>query len=259
LISIVTVYNDKRILDRYLLNSLRNQTAKFQLIKLDNTTNKYKSAAEALNYGGRKSKGKYIIFVHQDVELADENWLDRVENMLRGIRDLGIAGCAGMDSSGEPKGFIDDSGQRWGQPLDEPIPVQTLDESVLIIPKEVFDILQFDSQNFDGWHGYGTDYSLSVKAMGLSSYVVPAFISHHSPSSRKQPSLIKGLFEAQKRLIKKHKKIKRIYMTCGFLPTSLAFLISPKLTYRAYTSFGARKFTSLILSLLLDEVRKWFK
>jgi len=226
LLSIVTVYNDERILDRYLLNSLRNQTAKFELITLDNTNNKFRSAAEALNYGGRRSNGKYIMFVHQDVKLSGEDWLNRVEKTLECIHDLGVAGCSGMDIAGHAKGFIDDNGRLWGKPIDKPTIVQTLDESVLIVPKEVFNRLQFDSQTFNGWHGYGADYSLSVIKIGLKAYVIPAFIHHYSPSSRRKPSLIRGLFEAQEKLILKHRRNhKYIYTTSGFLPTSLTFLL----------------------------------
>ena len=71
MISIVTVYNDRQILDGNLLGSLKDQTAKFQLIKLDNINNRFKSMAEALNRGRSEAKGKYIMFVHQDVKLAE--------------------------------------------------------------------------------------------------------------------------------------------------------------------------------------------
>jgi hypothetical protein len=55
---------------------------------------------------------------------------------LECIRDLGVAGCAGIDIAGRPKGFIDDNSQLWGEPIDKPTVVQTLDESVLIVPKK---------------------------------------------------------------------------------------------------------------------------
>jgi len=67
MISIVCVYNDEITLKDYLLKSLENQTSKHELILIDNTQGKYKSAAGALNWGGGKAKGKYIMFVHQDV------------------------------------------------------------------------------------------------------------------------------------------------------------------------------------------------
>ena len=63
MISVVVVYNDKQILDKWLLKSLKNQTVNFELIALDNTKAEFKSAAEVLNYGGKKAKGKYVIRV----------------------------------------------------------------------------------------------------------------------------------------------------------------------------------------------------
>lgn len=55
MISIVCVYNNQDILNDWLLKSLKNQTIKFELIKIDNTRNTFKSAEEALNYGGKKA------------------------------------------------------------------------------------------------------------------------------------------------------------------------------------------------------------
>ncbi|GAH67636.1 unnamed protein product, partial [marine sediment metagenome] len=82
MISIVVVYNNKRILNDILLKSLKKQTAKFELIALDNTKGKFKSAAEALNQGGKNANGKYIMFVHQDIELDSDLWLKEVEKFL---------------------------------------------------------------------------------------------------------------------------------------------------------------------------------
>lgn len=165
-----------------------------------------------------------------------------------------------MNVAGEQKGFIDDNGQPWGKPLDEPEVVQTLDECLLIIPKKVFDQLQFDAETFDGWHGYGADYSLMVKEMGLTAYAIPAFIHHYSTSSRKKPFRVKGLFEAQKKLIMKHeKKHKYIYMTCGFLPISLRFLLNPKLIIKTYWTFRITKFIKLATILLSIQIRRRLK
>lgn len=80
MISIVCVYNDEKILNDFLLKSLKAQTVEYELIKIDNTQNRFKSAAEALNYGGKKAKGEYIMLVHQDVDLSSDTWLKNEEN-----------------------------------------------------------------------------------------------------------------------------------------------------------------------------------
>ena len=76
LISIICVYNNKEILEKYLLESLKTQNEEYELILIDNRENKFNSAASALNYGGKKSKGEILIFVHQDVEFYENNLKD---------------------------------------------------------------------------------------------------------------------------------------------------------------------------------------
>jgi len=46
--------------------------------------------AKALNYGATqiKSGSKYAMFVHQDVKLLSDSWLEEAERMLDSIPDL---------------------------------------------------------------------------------------------------------------------------------------------------------------------------
>ena len=214
MISIVVVYNNEQGLNEILLKSLRNQTAKFELIKLDNTKGRFKSAAEALNYGGNQANEKYIMFVHQDVELGSTSWLENAEQFLDSIPKIGIAGVAGMSKKGKinderKKGYISDCGEIWGKPFEKPEEVQTLDECLLIVPKVVFAKLKFDEKIFDEWHCYGADYCLCTQQIGLKSYVLPLFIYHRSLRSN-----VKKLLKYQKRLYLKHKtNYKKIYTT----------------------------------------------
>lgn len=216
--SIIVVFNDERALNEILLKSLSNQTTKFELTAIDNTKGQFKSAAEALNYGGKQANGKYIMFVHQDVDLGSNSWLENVEKALDDIPDLGIAGVAGMSEKGKTnkergRGYINDCGEiwQWSNAVQRPEQVQTLDECLLIVPKEIFSKTQFDEKTFDGWHCYGVDYCLSVRQMGFKPYVVPAFIYHRSLRSN-----VKDLPKYQERLYNKAgKNYKRIYTTCG--------------------------------------------
>lgn len=218
MISVVCVYNNEQALERILLSSLKNQTASFEFIKLDNTAGRFKSAAEALNYGAKQANGKYIMFVHQDVELDSALLLEKVENILNLIPDLGIAGVAGMSETGKTdkergRGYISNCGQIWecANPVEKPEKVQTLDECLLIVPKSVFNKLQFDSDVFDNWHCYGADYCLSVREIGLNPYVIPVFIYHRSLLTN-----VKNILRYKKRLFNKHRKnYNHIYTTTG--------------------------------------------
>lgn len=216
MISVVVVYNNKRIFNDILIKSLKKQTSKFELVALDNTNGEFKSASEALNYGGYMATGKYLMFIHQDVDLATETWLEEVEKTLDGIPDLGIAGVAGMSESGRnfaerQRGHISNAGENWGHRIEEEEPVQTLDELLLIVPASQFKKMQFDEKTFDHWHCYGADYCLSVRYTGLNAYVIPAFVYHRSLSYN-----IRNFGIYKRRLYDKHKKYYRqIHTTSG--------------------------------------------
>lgn len=232
--SLVCLYNDEKILDSFLLRSLKNQSKKFQLILLDNTKGKFKSAASGLNCGGRKAKGEYIIFVHQDVDFYLNKWLEKAENILDSIFNLGIAGIAGMSEEGkenrergrniifhgEPK-----IAWSWGNPIKKPTPVQTLDECLLIIPKSIFKILQFDEKTCDGWHLYGVDYCLSIKKLGYGVYAIPLPIYHRSAGS----SFSEEYFKTLAKVLKKHRwNYSRIYTTMGDFRTKMPLFLQRK-------------------------------
>jgi len=224
MISVVCVYNNEKKLSDVLLKSLANQTTAYELITLDNTGNRYMSAAEALNYGGIEAKGDYIMFVHQDLWLGSSSWLEDVEEVLKSIPDLGVAGVAGTVDRGrnsrERYRFSIDTylEECWEETsrVKEPEEVQTLDECLLIVPGTVFAKLQFDEKVFDGWDCYGVDYCLSVKQLGLRAYVIPAPCSHSCLRAYYNIWELKGLLKSQKSLYKKHKRnYKYIYTWLG--------------------------------------------
>lgn len=244
MLSIVCVYNDKRVLECCLLGSLKNQTANHELLALDNTKGQFKSAAEALNYGGRLAKGKYIMFVHQDVDLCSNTWLEEAEKILESISGLGIAGVAGMSGNGntnrERGRNIIKHGKpatfwSWGTAIQKPEPVQTLDECLIIIPKSIFDILQFDQKICDNWHIYAVDYCLSVQKIGFGVYAIPMFIYHRSTGasikSRLQTVLSLGglpheYYQTLGKLLRKHKtNFKQVYTTVEDWNTSYPLVL----------------------------------
>jgi len=212
MISIICVYDDVNILRVNLLSSLKEQNTKFELILVDNTKALFKSLPKALNYGGNQAKGEYLMFVHQDVELIGSDWLRRAEKFLTSINDLGVAGVAGVDFDGNPVGFIVDRGRLWGSPIKNPKPVMTLDEQLLIIPRDIFNIMKFD-EGFK-WHSWAADICLRVQEFGLKTYVLPLLVSHNSSTL---PILKAGRIEDDdlKLWMKYRRKYPVIYKTTG--------------------------------------------
>jgi len=215
MISVVVVYSNEGVLNEVLLAGLRRQNVPYELIALANTDGRFKSAAEALNHGAERATGRYILFIHQDVELDSETWLERFEKRLDTLPDFGAAGVAGVTETptGEVRryGFISTCGSPWGTPDEVIHEVQTLDECLIATPRSVFNDLKLDAATFDGWHCYGADYCLCLQARGLKAYTLPFFIHHRSVQSNTT-----DLLKYQKRLHCKHGR-RRIRTASGLI------------------------------------------
>lgn len=225
MISVVCVYNNKTILEDCLLKSLHVQTTGYELILVDNTEGRFKSASKALNFGAGNAKGKYVMFVHQDVDLRSSSWLDDVERMLDSIANLGIAGVAGKKDT---KGVMTNIKQ--GNPpvlagrlqIEKPTEAQTLDECLVIIPRSVFNKLQFDEETCSDWHLFAVDYCLSVAVLALGVYTIPMYAYHRSTGSRvgnpfriilNTGSLPEGYYCTLGKLLVKHRHCYRMIYT----------------------------------------------
>ena len=241
MISIVCVYNNERLLADFLLDSLSRQTVHYELITIDNTENQFRSAAQALNCGGRNARGNYIMFVHQDIRLRSTEWLRDAERMLDSLPNLGVAGIAGRRGGGCILANLTNgtpptaAGTRIGA---EPVAVQTLDECLAIVPRDVFNILQFDEITCDGWHLYAVEYCVSSTLLGFALYVLPLYTYHASEGFSSTPTepidrlisrcpmtvpafLPKDYYVALKKVIKKHKNnVSKIYTVFGDWSTS---------------------------------------
>jgi len=243
MISVVCVYNNESLLKDYLLNSLENQTVEFELIKIDNTRNRFRSAAEALNDGGKRAKGKYIMFVHQDVRLSSNSWLEDAEKILDYLPKLGIAGVAGAKKTGNPKKLEVVTNVKHGIPprnasynlIKNPVEVETLDECLVIIPKPMFDTIMFDEKVCDDWHLYAVDYCLSVRKLGYFAYAIPLFVYHLSEGAlfTNYFKIILSFGEFSKKYYQNLEKIRnkhkmcydRICTPCGIWDTSYPVIL----------------------------------
>ncbi len=224
MISVVCVYNNQEILDHCLIRTLKKQNHPYELILIDNTENKYNSAAKALNHGGNQAQEDYIMFVHQDMELNSLTWLSDVEEMLKSMEKVGVVGVAGR------KGKTPRSNMKHGTPPrsvgifppDGPIEVQTVDECLAIVPRRVFKENPFNEETCQGWHLYLADYCLSLKTKGYHVYVVPQPSYHLSAGD----SFSDDYYQTVRKLIKKHKSnYEWIYATTGNWHTTYPLLI----------------------------------
>jgi hypothetical protein len=208
--SIICVYNNKKSLEDHLLKSLSSQTAKYELIRIDNTKCEFKSAASALNHGAGQAASKYLMFVHQDIDLSLNTWLADAEKILDSLPNLGIAGVAGRvtEKFGTITNITDGTPPKSAGDfrIDSPTQTQTVDECLTIIPKDVFNKLRFDEATCDNWHLYATDYCLSIKKLGLDVFVIPLSLYHASSGA----SFSNKYYDSLRKVLQKHGKDCRI-------------------------------------------------
>jgi hypothetical protein len=212
--SVICVYNDRYKLNNYLIKSLNNQTAPYELLAIDNTEGQIKSAPNIFNETAKKAKYDYLMFVHQDVDLDSRDWLANVQKDLKSLFRLGAAGVAGKNRDGFAASVSHGSPPIFVGPvrLEKPVRVQTLDGCLVIVPKNIFKKISFDESTIEGWHLYVVDYCLDLARRGYWMYVLPQHIYHESTGPRDSKVYQKTL----NNIINKHRDhVRVIYSTVG--------------------------------------------
>jgi hypothetical protein len=210
LISVVTVSNRTDVMERCLAPSLKAQRGiPFEWIVVDNSGNAFDSAPAALNAAAERACGDTLLFVHQDVHLYGDVWLEHLHGSLQCLDDVGVAGVVGRAADGCFVGFMRDRRAIAGAPLDGATKVQTLDECVLAMPRHVHEQDPFDT-SLGGWHVYGVDACLRARAAGRNVYVLPLFVHHDSSSSN-----LKGLAAAHAWVSRRHAGEMPIHTSAG--------------------------------------------
>ncbi len=162
----------------------------------------FSSASRAYNDALDRADNDLVVFVHQDIFLP-EPWLSQLDEAVRYLAqkdpNWGVLGCWGSRADGQSFGHVYTSG--WGvlgEPLADPIPVQTLDEIVLIVRKGSG--LRFD-ETLPHFHFYGTDICMSAAKRGLGCYAISAFCIHNTEQ----------LFRLPREFYRCYKHIKQVW------------------------------------------------
>ena len=243
MISVICVYNNREILNDFLIKSISQQTfTDYELILLDNCNNRYKSAVEALNNGALQAKGDILLFVHQDVFIIDKNGFLKIAEFCKQT-NFGVCGVAGVDINkrlicsvvqGEKK-------EMAGEKANGLMEVQTLDECMFFVKKANFKGFEYID---DSWHLYAVSYSISCLKNNLKNYVLPIQVRHYSPGL----SLDKTYFKTLKLYFKKHPDIKEIFCTMGCFKNNKLFSL-----YTIYRNFKIIVFKKFKLGIWREQ------
>jgi hypothetical protein len=146
----------------------------------DNTEKNHHDGYSGFNAAMKKSKGKYLIYCHQDILFNQ----DKIEKLLTALDEIEktdpkwtILGNAGKTKNGEYTIRITDPHGKNQDTKNFPSKVVSLDENFLIINKKY---PLFTSPNMQGFHLYATDLCINAEYMGLSAYTIDFHLEHKS-------------------------------------------------------------------------------
>ncbi|HVN84448.1 MAG TPA: hypothetical protein VMW17_06335 [Candidatus Binatia bacterium] len=153
---------------------------------------------EALNAGIARATNDLIVVVHEDVYLPPL-WEGMFRRSLRLVEgndpEWGVVGCAGVRRKfgllrirRRGVGHARENASTWGQPIDQPEPVDTLDEFLIAFRRSRG--LRFDEEQ-PNYHFYAVDLCLQATQARRRSYAIEAFCYHNSRlrQDRREPPL----------------------------------------------------------------------
>jgi GT2 family glycosyltransferase len=208
--SVVLVVHNQVALTRACLESLQITHAPFELCVVDNASSdgtgdylyelertrpvRYRRNAEnvglirALNQGAELAGGDLLCFLHNDTEMRDERWLERLEAAVRSPAGIGLAGLYGVQRLRRDGRYV---GRTIVHCLDGEATLRTpraevaaVDGVCLFLARDVLDAVGGFDEGYGFFHGYDRDLSFAVRELGLRCAVVNAPFIHRGGGTR---------------------------------------------------------------------------
>jgi GT2 family glycosyltransferase len=211
--SVVLVVHNRLDLTRACVDSLRHGRRRFELCVVDNGSSdgtgsyfagwtgppslRYRRNAEniglirALNQGAAMARGDHLCFLHNDTEMLDPGWLEKLEGALARPDRVGLAGLYGArrvrrDGTYVGRGIVHClvEGSTMRAPVVE---VAVVDGACLYIPRAVLAEVGGFDESYGFLHGYDRDLSFAVRATGRRCVVVRSRFVHRGGGTRTGP------------------------------------------------------------------------
>lgn len=184
MITIICCYNNKEILNDFLLASLEEQTAEYQLILIDTLKENTISAAQGYNRAIERlsNKTEHLLFLHQDIYLKDPCFLEKTKEYLTNHPN-DIIGLTGIKEAGIVLSNLkhkDDESFCVRTQLKDITEVKSLDECCFAINHSLLRKTGFDEYVCNHWHLYAVELCYNARKLHKSrSYVVPLDAYHN--------------------------------------------------------------------------------
>jgi GT2 family glycosyltransferase len=207
---VVLVVRNHLDLTRACLESLRATSGRFELCVVDNastddTREWFEATARsvplsyhrndtnvgliaALNQGARQATGDVLCFLHNDTEMRDPRWLDRLREALSASGRVGLAGLYGARRLRRDGRY---AGRTIVHALDgevtlgaDVVEVAAVDGVCLCLRRDVLDEVGGFDETYGFLHGYDRDLSFAVREAGWRCAVVNAPFVHRGGGTR---------------------------------------------------------------------------
>lgn len=216
---IITVFNNIELYEQMKASVLETKNDVFvEFYGIDNTTNKYSSAASAYNEAIKNicNEDDILLFCHQDL-IFKSNTINMFYNLCTSDANT-VFGAAGATECkryyNKPKKkvrvvtTINDLSE---MEKSEIIEVFTIDELLIVGKAKIFKDIMFDEKTCDDWHLYVADFCLQCHIKGYGVKVLGCDLIHLSAGI-----INKAFRRAEKRLARKYAGVYPIInYTCG--------------------------------------------
>lgn len=160
-----------------------------------------RSLAEGYNRGLARSRGDFVVFCHDDIELLQP---DAAARLLAALRTCDVVGVAGSTRLRDSHWISAGTPHIHGQVV-QPEPdgsyvlnvfcrhamvpeagnIQALDGLFIAARRGVAEALRFDAVNFDGFHLYDLDFSFRAHRAGYRVGVCHDLLIYHQSTGNK--------------------------------------------------------------------------
>lgn len=213
-------------------------------VVVDNVGNaRFTSIAGAYNHGARLSRGRYVVFLHQDAEFESPEWNVDLDRLLA-LRSFGIAAPSGVAGH---RLYYSDTVVLATNPelaVTSPRAGDLADEALFIVPRDRWLAARFDEQLIDGFHLCAAEYSVRTRAAGETVALVPVRYAHRNLAAA-GPDL-RPMAEAKRRhglgWVRTAERLRRAYPSLTIVTSMGSLSWTNLLLYRFYYGVAMRAF-----------------
>lgn len=214
MLSFICASNNKKLYNQCIVPSLKIQKNRdFEIIRVDTAAKHYSSAAAALNDGASRAKGDYFVFLHHDIVIDNERFIDELIEMIKRqpFYVAGVAGAKGIGVRAVHTNIVhNDDKIPAGLPCKDIVPMETLDECLFIVPRKIFEKKGGFKEYAPTWHFYCVEMCLWANKQKKNSVLLfPLKLWHLSMGN----PINKSYFQTLRAIQKEYPM--RICTTCG--------------------------------------------